>query len=74
MEEILKELMNNKCESIHNCSKRCYNKKCEGTCPMFFITIMQLKGMSKEEAMGAYPIYITPTENYGRNIERTNEH
>ena len=30
--------------------------------------------MSKEEAMGAYPIYITPTENYGRNIERTNEH
>lgn len=52
MEEILKELM---------------NSKCEGTCPMFFITIMQLKGMSKEEAMGAYPICLTPTENYGRN-------
>lgn len=63
MEEILKELMNTKCVSMHNDQFRCYGKKCDGQCPMFYATIMQLKGMSKEEAMGSYTICITPLSN-----------
>lgn len=62
MEEILKELMSRKCVAMHDSNYRCYGKKCEGQCPMFYATIMQLKGMSKEEAMGSYTIRIVPEQ------------
>ena len=35
MEEILKELMNTKCVSMHNSQFRCYGKKCDGQCALF---------------------------------------
>lgn len=39
MEEILKELMNTKCVSMHNNQFRCYGKKCDGQCAQFQIAL-----------------------------------
>ena len=43
MEEILKELMNIKCISMHNNQFRCYGKKCDGQCALFQATLITLK-------------------------------
>lgn len=43
MEEILKELMNIKCISMHNSQFRCYGKKCDGQCALFQETLFQLE-------------------------------
>ena len=43
MEEILKELMNTKCVSMHNNQFRCYGKKCDGQCALFQATLITLK-------------------------------
>ena len=42
MEEILKELMNTKCISMHNNQFRCYGKKCDGQCAQFQIALQAL--------------------------------
>lgn len=43
MEEILKELMNSKCVSMHDSNYRCYGKKCDGQCALFQETLFQLE-------------------------------
>ena len=43
MEEILKELMNTKCVSMHNSQFRCYGKECNGQCAQFQITLELIK-------------------------------
>ena len=43
MEEILKELMNTKCISMHNNQFRCYGKKCDGQCALFQVTLQALE-------------------------------
>ena len=43
MEEILKELMNTKCVSMHNNQFRCYGKKCDGQCALFQKTINEIQ-------------------------------
>lgn len=47
MEEILKELMNIKCISMHNNQFRCYGKKCDGQCALFQKTLIDLEDMYK---------------------------
>ena len=47
MEEILKELMNSKCVSMHNNQFRCYGKGCNGQCPMFLETLIKLEEKTK---------------------------
>ena len=47
MEEILKELMNTKCVSMHNNQFRCYGKKCDGQCALFQKTLIDLEDMHK---------------------------
>ena len=42
MEEILKELMNTKCVSMHNNQFRCYGKKCNGQCAKFQVALQAL--------------------------------
>ena len=42
MEEILKELMNTKCVSMHNSQFRCYGKKCDGQCAQFQVALQAL--------------------------------
>lgn len=42
MEEILKELMNTKCVSMHNNQFRCYGKKCDGQCAQFQVALQAL--------------------------------
>lgn len=42
MEEILKELMNTKCISMHDSNYRCYNKGCDGQCALFQATLQAL--------------------------------
>lgn len=49
MEEILKELMNSKCVSMHNNQFRCYGKKCDGQCALFQATLFKLKNVETEE-------------------------
>jgi predicted metal-binding protein len=41
MEEILKKLMNVRCVSMHDCTKKCYGKGCDGSCPTFVIALME---------------------------------
>lgn len=43
MEEILKELMNTKCISMHNNQFRCYGKKCDGQCALFQKTLNEIQ-------------------------------
>ena len=43
MEEILKELMNTKCVSMHNNQFRCYGKKCDGQCALFQKTLNEIQ-------------------------------
>lgn len=43
MEEILKELMNTKCVSMHNNQFRCYGKGCNGQCAQFQVTLEKLR-------------------------------
>lgn len=47
MEEILKELMNTKCISMHNNQFRCYGKGCDGQCALFQKTLINLEDMHK---------------------------
>lgn len=42
MEEILKELMNIKCVSMHNNQFRCYGKECNGQCAQFQVALQAL--------------------------------
>lgn len=49
MEEILKELMNTKCVSMHNSQFRCYGKKCDGQCALFQATLFALKDVETKE-------------------------
>lgn len=48
MEEILKELMNIKCISMHNNQFRCYGKKCDGQCALFQATLITLKEITRQ--------------------------
>ena len=43
MEEILKELMNTKCVSMHDSDYRCYGKKCDGQCALFQKTLIEIQ-------------------------------
>ena len=47
MEEILKELMNTKCVSMHNNQFRCYGKKCDGQCALFSTNIDRFKAYAQ---------------------------
>lgn len=49
MEEILKELMNIKCVSMHNNQFRCYNKGCDGQCAQFQVALFQLDTLLQQE-------------------------
>lgn len=49
MEEILKELMNTKCVSMHNSQFRCYGKKCDGQCALFQATLFKLENVETKE-------------------------
>lgn len=49
MEEILKELMNIKCISMHNNQFRCYGKKCDGQCALFQAALFALKDIETKE-------------------------
>ena len=49
MEEILKELMNTKCVSMHNSQFRCYGKKCDGQCALFQATLFKLENVEAKE-------------------------
>lgn len=49
MEEILKELMNTKCVSMHNDQFRCYGKGCDGQCALFQATLFKLKNVETKE-------------------------
>lgn len=49
MEEILKELMNTKCISMHNNQFRCYGKKCDGQCVLFQATLLKLENVETKE-------------------------
>ena len=42
MEEILKELMNVRCVSMHDSTMRCFGKKCDGQCALFQIALQAL--------------------------------
>ena len=48
MEEILKELMNAKCVSMHNNQFRCYGKKCDGQCALFQKTLNEIQTKNYE--------------------------
>lgn len=47
MEEILKELMNVRCVSMHDSTMRCFGKKCDGQCALFQKTLIDLEDMHK---------------------------
>lgn len=47
MEEILKELMNVRCVSMHDSNMRCFGKKCDGQCALFQKTLIDLEDMHK---------------------------
>lgn len=47
MEEILKNLMNINCVSMHDPNYRCYGKGCNGQCAQFQKTLMDLEDMHK---------------------------
>ena len=49
MEEILKELMNTKCISMHDSNYRCYNKGCDGQCALFQATLFKLENVETKE-------------------------
>lgn len=49
MEEILKELMDIKCVSMHNNQFRCYGKKCDGQCALFQAALFALKDIETKE-------------------------
>ena len=42
MEEILKELMNVRCVSMHDSNMRCFGKECDGQCAQFQVTLQAL--------------------------------
>lgn len=48
MTEILKELMNKRCVSMHNPSMRCHGKDCDGQCAQFQIALMKLHEMNEK--------------------------
>lgn len=48
MEEILKQLMNTKCVSMHNSQFRCYGKKCDGQCAQFQLALTAIIIKSSE--------------------------
>lgn len=43
MEEILKELMNVRCVSMHDSTMRCFGKKCDGQCALFQKTLNEIQ-------------------------------
>lgn len=47
MEEILRELMNVRCVSMHDSTMRCFGKKCDGQCALFQKTLTDLEDMHK---------------------------
>lgn len=47
MEEILKELMNVRCVSMHDSTMRCFGKKCDGQCALFQKTLINLEDIHK---------------------------
>lgn len=49
MEEILKELMNVRCVSMHNSTMRCFGKKCDGQCAQFQATLFKLENVETKE-------------------------
>lgn len=57
MEEILKELMNAKCVSMHNNQFRCYGKKCDGQCALFQATLITLKETTTRQFHNAVSEY-----------------
>lgn len=48
MEEILKELMNVRCVSMHDSNMRCFGKKCDGQCALFQATLITLKETTRQ--------------------------
>ena len=49
MEEILKELMNVRCVSMHNSTMRCFGKQCDGQCAQFQATLFKLENVETKE-------------------------
>lgn len=49
MEEILKELMNVRCVSMHDSTMRCFGKKCDGQCALFQATLFKLENVETKE-------------------------
>ena len=49
MTEILKELMNTRCVSMHNNTMRCHGKGCDGQCAQFQIALMKLHEMNEKD-------------------------
>lgn len=43
MEEILKELMNVRCVSMHDSTMRCFGKECDGQCASFQKTLNEIQ-------------------------------
>lgn len=58
MEQILKELMNTKCVSMHNSQFRCYEKKCDGQCAMFISTLFKLENFNKNYPKESKEVHI----------------
>ena len=58
MKEILKQLMNTKCVSMHDSNYRCYGKKCDGQCAMFVSTLFKLENFNKNYPKESEEVYI----------------
>ena len=46
IEDILKNIMNLKCVSMHDNNYRCYGKGCNGSCAQFQIALMDLENLT----------------------------